>query len=64
MSNSAPVTAFWAGAILAVVGMSFAQLYLPGSHLKASKALLAECEQHLPRDQHCVLQAVPEEQHE
>lgn len=35
--------------------------YLPGSFLKSAKIAIEECEKSLPRDQHCIISAIPEE---
>ncbi len=36
--------------------------YFPGSLLKSAKIAIDECEKSLPRDQHCIISAIPEEE--
>lgn len=35
--------------------------YFPGSLLQSAKIAIDECEKSLPRDQHCIISAIPEE---
>lgn len=36
--------------------------YFPGTLLKSAQIAIEECEQELPRNQHCILSAIPESQ--
>ena len=35
--------------------------FFPGTLLKSSRTAIEECEQALPRNQHCIIKAIPEE---
>lgn len=48
------VTGFLAG-VIAIVLVA----HIPGSILDVAKTAKKECEKHLPRDEHCVIIAVP-----
>lgn len=50
-------------AIAMIVGFSVAsltELLLPGSNFNSIYKAKADCEKSLPRDQHCVIIAIPE----
>lgn len=36
--------------------------YFPGTLLKSARTAIEECEKTLPRDQHCIITAIPETQ--
>ena len=48
------VTGFLAGVIVIVL-----VAHIPGSIIDVAKTAKKECEKHLPRDEHCVIIAVP-----
>lgn len=35
--------------------------YFPGTLLKSARTAIEECENTLPRNQHCIIKAIPEE---
>lgn len=38
--------------------------FFPGSLLKTAKTAIEECEKNLPRNQHCIINAIPESKNE
>jgi hypothetical protein len=60
MSNGEEGTAFVAGLIVAAVTIT-ALNFLPSSYRTMAADALEECQKSLPRDQTCVVVAVPKE---
>jgi len=50
---------FFAGCVVGVVVFMVLLATLPGSIVKQANEALHECEKSLPRDQHCVVVALP-----
>lgn len=38
--------------------------YLPGTTLRTAKDAIEECEKNLPRNQHCIINAIPKSKNE
>lgn len=63
MSNTDRIWIFFSicmGFLMALVVINF----FPGTMLKSARNAIAECEKSLPRDQHCIISAIPDPQNE
>lgn len=46
-------------AIGIIIGLAIFN-YFPGTLLKSARTAIEECEQNIPRNQHCIINAIPE----
>ena len=61
MNNSHNFVSFIFGIYFGAIILILALILIPGSVTKQGRTALEECEKSLPRDQHCIITAIPVE---
>ncbi len=61
MNNSNPAGFFLLGIFTGIIIFSMSLMVIPGTKLKTAETAIEECEKTLPRNQHCIITAIPEE---
>lgn len=62
MNNSNSFVGFFLlGLFTGIIIFSMSLMVIPGTTLRNAKDAIEECEKTLPRNQHCIINAIPEE---
>lgn len=61
MNNSEIIAFFILGIITGVIILSSVLIFIPGTTTQLGRVAIEKCENTLPRNQHCIITAIPEE---